>query len=202
MSKWPDTTQEDMWPFDLQISIIHPFIRINKIPLISYLPAKMPHGPFRIFEYLDVPLMSYKDKQDGKGISKWKACLWTGIYVGSSNCHSSNIPLIYNPPSTHLSSQLHVIFDESFHTATGDINTTHSSYFERLHNSSANWIHNEKFTNQAYTFSSVGMRNPTLLQLPLPHINENAAIIQKNVLYPYTRETSGASTFQFSSISF
>jgi hypothetical protein len=41
-------------------------------------------------------------------------------------------PLIYNPTTTHITPQFHVIFDEYFKTATGNINTTESAYFENL----------------------------------------------------------------------
>jgi hypothetical protein len=64
-----------------------------------------------------------KDVLDGKSISKWRAWSWRGIYIGTSNCHSSNILLIYSPSSTHISPQFHVIFDETFHTVMGVTNT-------------------------------------------------------------------------------
>jgi hypothetical protein len=46
--------------------------------------------------------------------SKWKARCWQGVYVGPSICHASNISLIYNPTTTHVTSQFHVIHNEGF----------------------------------------------------------------------------------------
>jgi hypothetical protein len=133
MSKWPDVIQEDMWPFALRHAINFHNASICK---------NQKDTPFELFTGQDAPwsLQDFrffgcptyvldKDLQDGKSISKWWKRSWKGVYIGSSTCHSSNIPLIYNPVSTHISPQFHVIFDESFHTATGDINTTQSSYF-------------------------------------------------------------------------
>jgi hypothetical protein len=74
--------------------------------------------------------------------------------VGNSNCHAGSIPLVYNPTMTHITPQFHVIFDESFTMATGDISTTHSSYFDKLFGSTANWMYHDAFTETPYNFSS------------------------------------------------
>jgi hypothetical protein len=44
-----------------------------------------------------------KKLQDGDSLSKWKARSWIGIYVGHSLVHSGNVPVIYNPRTTHIS---------------------------------------------------------------------------------------------------
>ena len=41
-----------------------------------------------------------------------------GIYVGPSPCHASNVALVLNPRTGHISPQLHVIFDENSTTVT------------------------------------------------------------------------------------
>jgi hypothetical protein len=58
--------------------------------------------------------MLHKHLQDGDIFNKWKARSWQGAYVGPSTCHASNIPLIYNPTTTHMSPQFHVVYDEDF----------------------------------------------------------------------------------------
>jgi hypothetical protein len=48
-------------------------------------------------------------------------------YVGHFSCHSGSIPLFYNPGTTHISPQYHVVHDEFFRTVaaspTTDIDT-------------------------------------------------------------------------------
>ena len=52
--------------------------------------------------------------QDGKKIPKWapRACL--GLFLGFSDLHSSQVPLLLNIESGHISPQFHVIFDDKF----------------------------------------------------------------------------------------
>ena len=54
--------------------------------------------------------------QDGKKIPKWnpRACL--GLFLGFSNLHSSQVPLVLNAATGHISPQFHVIFDDKFET--------------------------------------------------------------------------------------
>jgi hypothetical protein len=50
--------------------------------------------------------------QDGKKIPKWnpRACL--GLFLGFSNLHWSQVPLVLNIATGHISPQFHVIFDK------------------------------------------------------------------------------------------
>jgi hypothetical protein len=48
----------------------------------------------------------------------WQNGSWQGVYVGPTTCHASNIPLIYNPATMHISPQFHVVYDESFTSVT------------------------------------------------------------------------------------
>jgi hypothetical protein len=80
-----------------------------------------------------------------------------------ANCHASSVPLIYNPITTHITPQFHVIFDENFKTATGDITTTQSSYFDKLYESAAHWMYQDKFTETPYTFTSFWTGAPPII---------------------------------------
>jgi hypothetical protein len=158
MSKWPDTITEDMWTYALRHAVNFHNASIRK---------DCQHSPYRLYTGQDAPwsLRDFKafgcptfvlDKtlQDGNSLNKWKSRSWKGVYIGNSNHHSSFIPLIYNPRTTHITPQFHVIFDEHFHTGTGDIQTSHSSYFEKLFNSTSNWMHEDKFSPQPYHFTT------------------------------------------------
>ena len=56
--------------------------------------------------------------QDGKKFPKWKPRLRTGKFLGFSNRHLSTIGLICNLTTDYISSQYHVVFDESFTTVS------------------------------------------------------------------------------------
>jgi hypothetical protein len=56
--------------------------------------------------------------QDGGKIPKWNSRACQGIFVGFSPYHSTNVPLILNPTTQHISPQYHVIFDDEFTTVS------------------------------------------------------------------------------------
>jgi hypothetical protein len=52
--------------------------------------------------------------QDGKKIPKWSPCARLGLFMGFSDLHSSQVPLVLNVATGHISPQFHVIFDDKF----------------------------------------------------------------------------------------
>ncbi len=55
--------------------------------------------------------------QSGYGaVPKWEPRAQMGIYVGCSSSHASNVALILNPRTGHVSPQLHVVFNDDFTT--------------------------------------------------------------------------------------
>jgi hypothetical protein len=54
--------------------------------------------------------------QDGKKIPKWSPQVCLGVFLGFSNLHSSQVPLVLNVASGKISPQFHVIFDNKFET--------------------------------------------------------------------------------------
>jgi hypothetical protein len=167
MAKWPTGVHEDMWTFALRHAVNFHNASLHKHQQES--PYKLFTGQeapwmLRDFKIFGCPVYVLdKDLQDGKSINKWKTRSWQGIYIGNSNCHASSVPLIYNPVTTHITPQFHVIFDESFKTATGDITTTHSSYFDKLYESAAHWMYQDKFTDTPYTFTSFWTGAPPIM---------------------------------------
>ena len=49
-------------------------------------------------------------------IPKWEPRARMGIYVGRSPSHASNVALVLNPQTGHVSPQFHVVFDDDFTT--------------------------------------------------------------------------------------
>jgi hypothetical protein len=54
--------------------------------------------------------------QDGKKIPKWNPWERLGLFLGFSDLHSSQEPLVLNIESGHISPQFHVIYDDEFET--------------------------------------------------------------------------------------
>jgi hypothetical protein len=52
--------------------------------------------------------------QDGKKIPKWSPCAHLGLFLGFSDLHFSQIPLVHNVATGHISPQFHIIFDDKF----------------------------------------------------------------------------------------
>ncbi len=76
--------------------------------------------------------------QSGYGaIPKWESCPWMGIYVGCSPSHASNVALILNPRTGHVSPQLHVVFDDDFTTVQYLCTSTVPPHWTDLVHSSA-----------------------------------------------------------------
>ncbi len=54
--------------------------------------------------------------QDGKKIPKWNPRAHLELFLGFSDLHSSQVPLVMNVDTGKISPQLHVIFDDTFQT--------------------------------------------------------------------------------------
>ena len=54
--------------------------------------------------------------QDGKKIPKWSPRARLGLFLGFSELHFSQVPLILNVSTGHISPQFHVLFDDKFET--------------------------------------------------------------------------------------
>jgi hypothetical protein len=54
--------------------------------------------------------------QDGKKIPKWNPRARLGLFLGFSDVHSSQVPLVLNTQTGKISPQFHVIFDDKFAT--------------------------------------------------------------------------------------
>ena len=53
---------------------------------------------------------------DKKSKAKWVRRSKRGVYVGLSQHHAGSVALIWNPETTHVSPQYHIVLDEGFTT--------------------------------------------------------------------------------------
>ena len=59
--------------------------------------------------------------QQGKKLPRWEPRSRRGLFVGYSPHHSSNVPLVLNLSTGHISPQFHVVFDDHFSTVNSMI---------------------------------------------------------------------------------
>jgi len=104
-----------------------------------------------------------QELQEGASLNKWKPRSWLGVYIGTSNCHASAIPLIYNPISTHISPQYHVVYDEFFLTVNTSQDFDSNAYLNKLYQSSAKWIYKDPYSDNPHLFESFWDHSDPLL---------------------------------------
>jgi hypothetical protein len=144
MAKWPDTITEDFWPFALRYMVMfhNSTTRRDKpespFELFTGQKPTWSLADFRVFGSPTYVL--HKRLQDGDHFGKWQARSWRGVYVGPSAQHASNVPLIYNPATTHVTPQFHVVFDEGFTSLTQLPESDHNTVMETLFQK-ASWMH-------------------------------------------------------------
>jgi hypothetical protein len=169
MHRWPSVIHEDLWPFAVRHAIAFHNASIRKgktdCPFQAFTGEDLPDGvqDFRVFRSPVYVLK--KELQDGNKLSKWTSRSWQGVYIGHLNCHLGSIPLIYNPTSTHISPQYHVIFDEFFQTVTDTPGKTLDDHLDTLFGTTANWSYKDAFSNDPYTFDTYwsDVHHPDLL---------------------------------------
>ena len=86
--------------------------------------------------------------------------------MGHSTCHSGSIPLIYNPSTTHIMPQYHIIYDEYFQTINETPGISLDNRLDSLFGTSAHWTYTDAYTDDPYTFQSfwTGIHDPSLDQ--------------------------------------
>lgn len=95
----------------------------------------------------------HKHLQDGDNYNKGRSRCWQGIYIGPSTCHVSNIPLIYNPTTTHIFPQFHVTYDEGFTSVLNQDPSNTDLILSKLY-AKATWYHQSIDPSTEYHFNT------------------------------------------------
>jgi len=118
MTKWPQVVNDSMWLFALRYMVnFHnaSILRTKQATPFSLFTGEDPPYALQDFQVFGSPCyVLAKRLQDGDSYQKWRSRCWQGMYIGTSNCHASHIPFIYNPSTYHITPQYHVTYDESF----------------------------------------------------------------------------------------
>jgi hypothetical protein len=149
ISLWPNVLSEEFWPFAVRHactfhnSSIDPGTQKSPHHLFTGEPAPWRLQDFRVF---GCPVFVLdKRLQDGDSLPKWRSRCWTGVYVGQSLQHAGNVPLVFNPITTHVSPQFHVTFDDQFTTISGTSAVLSDADYARLYDSS-DWLFKNSFS--------------------------------------------------------
>lgn len=94
-------------------------------------------------------------------MKKWCQSSWQGVYVGSLLLHAQNVPLIYNPVTTHTTLQFHDVFDNSFTTVNGDPSLKTNESYNALYQRDR-WDYSDRFAQikDLYTFDTFWQDSP------------------------------------------
>ena len=158
MAKWPSVVMEDMWTFALRHAVNFHNYSVRKQQTKStyeLFTNQIPTWSLPDFRVFGAPTyVLHKALQDGNSHGKWKSRAWLGVYIGNSNCHSSAIPLVYNPQTTHVTPQYHVVYDEYFLTVQASPTLDPEAYLDKLYDTTARWLHKDAFTDDPHYFEN------------------------------------------------
>ena len=121
MHAWPQVVTKSLWPFALKASCRarnkFNLDEDNCSPEMKLAGVKTP-PEIRNEHPLFCPVFTlHKGLQSGLGtIPKWNPRSNAGVYLGHSPEHASNVALVLNLTTGHVSPQYHVVFDDNFST--------------------------------------------------------------------------------------
>jgi hypothetical protein len=192
IANWPAMINEEFWPF----AIRHACTFHNAS--LRYDTKKSPHhmftgnmAPWKMedFRVFGSPVFVLSKKlQDGDSLPKWRSRSWMGIYVGHSLAHSGNVPVIYNPQTTHITPQFHVVFDDQFSTVTGNPSTFTAHDMEALYNKSS-WMHKDNYaeTEDMHLFETFWSTPPTQKERPNKNMKRKSLDTQHSTTMKSTK---------------
>ena len=126
---WPEVSDVELWPMAVMHGV-HVFNRVPSIdtgicPLDKFTRQRYQQGKLHDLHVWGCPVYVLdKRTHDGFKIPKWAPRSSRSIYMGTSDKHSSTVPLVLNPQTGAITPQFHVVVDEWFATiasSTGEM---------------------------------------------------------------------------------
>ena len=122
--RWPKAVSPKLWPMVVkhaEFIVNHVPGANNVCPMDLILKTAVPRDHLRNLHVWGAPAFVLDPKlQDGKKIPKWEPRSRQGMHLGWSPLHASNVPLILNLHTGHVSPQFHVVFDDWFSTVSSE----------------------------------------------------------------------------------
>ena len=117
---WKDGISSELWPMAIHYATY----------IYNHIPNEQGIAPADLFTGVATPRHKLRDfhvwgapvyvldptLQSGKKLPRWQPRSRRGLFVGFSPHHSSDVPLILNLRTGHISPQYHVVFDDEFST--------------------------------------------------------------------------------------
>ena len=118
---WPDERDETLWPLAVDYSLYlwnnTPKEGLGLSPEELFCSTKEDGTPLLHSHVWGCPAYVLDPKlQDGKKLPKWEPKARRGRFMGMSSDHSSNVGLILNRNTGHITPQFHVVYDDWFET--------------------------------------------------------------------------------------
>ena len=132
--RWPKAIHPSLWPaalknyVNLRNTIPTRFVKGSKrsedtfidSPLSKFSGTEMPFN-FEHFHPFGSPVYILEDKlQALQSHNKWSDRSKVGIFMTHSPSHSSNVPLVLNTRTAHVTPQFHCLYDDEFATCKRD----------------------------------------------------------------------------------
>ena len=139
MQHWPDVITSEFWPYPIKMVVdVH-----NNSPASNGLaPVELFTGIKRranlsfLHPFGCPAFVLDKINCTGGRTPKWNPRSEQGVYLGLSPDHASNVGLIYNITTRHVSPQYHVVYDDDFTSVTHKTSPTWPKIFDRLYQTS------------------------------------------------------------------
>lgn len=120
MHRWPEVVTQALWPYALSLAADtrnrHKLDKNGFSPLEKLSGIKQSMDLKNSHTFGCPAYVLNASLQDHNSIPRWDERIRVGAYLGRSKQHASNVALILNLQTGHISPQFHVVFDDNFET--------------------------------------------------------------------------------------
>jgi hypothetical protein len=122
---WPETADAQLWPMAVKHAVFlwnrMPSLKNGLSPIDVFTRTRWPQAKFRDLHVWGCPVYVLDSRiSGGKKIPRWEPRSERSMYLGTSDRHSSTVPLVLNLESGYITPQFHVTFDDWFATVVAD----------------------------------------------------------------------------------
>ena len=139
MHHWPDVITAELWPYPIKmvVDVHNKFPSSNSLSPVELVTGVKHRGNLTLMHPFGCPAFVLdKTICNGGCTPKWNPRSEQGVYLGLSPDHASNVGLIFNLKTRHVSPQYHVVYDDDFTSVVHKSAPTWPTIFEHLYKSS------------------------------------------------------------------
>ena len=153
MHHWPDVITAELWPYPIKMVVdVHNNSPSNHdlSPVKLFTGAKRQANLNLMHLFGCLAFILDKNIYNGGHTPKWDPRSEGGVYLGLSPDHTSNVGLIFNPKTRHVSPQYHVIYDDDFTSVIHQSAPTWPKIFEHLYQTSRDKPPDDPLTSSSF----------------------------------------------------